>query len=185
VKWALDSGAAGIVVPMVQNKEEAAEIVRFARYPPHGQRSFGPFHAPWADLSEDSDVTKYFTRTAKEISVITMIESVIGIQNAEEIMATKGISGIFIGPVDLRLSMGFSRAAGDETEYVQALEKIVCLGQKLAIPIGIFSATPDVLKAHIKMGFTFFLVAGDTTALVQGATAAVEGAHRAIREIKL
>src|ERR1700753_887291 len=73
-KWALDSGAAGIIVPMVQSKEEAQRIVQYSRYPPLGQRSFGPFNAPWTDLSPDSDVSKYFSSTSKGLAVVAMIE---------------------------------------------------------------------------------------------------------------
>lgn len=185
VKWALDSGAAGIVAPMVQTAEEAERLVRFARYPPLGQRSFGPFNAPWADLSSDSGVGKYFSATSSGVAVIAMIESKAGVQNAESIMSTEGISGVFVGPVDLRLSMGLVGADGKEPEYLQALVKIVRIGKGVGIPVGIFSPSPEALKDHLTMGFSFLLVAGDSTALVNGAELAIDSSRKACREMKL
>jgi 2-keto-3-deoxy-L-rhamnonate aldolase RhmA len=185
VKWALDSGAAGIVVPMVQSKTEAEQIVKYACYPPVGQRSFGPFNAPWTDLSADSDVGKYFSVTASNLAVVAMIESVDGVTNAEDIIKTPGINGIFIGPVDLRLSLGLSGADGVEPEYVEALEKLVRVSHENQVTIGIFSAGPEVLKKHIGMGFDYFLVAGDSTALVTGANAALISCKNAVADAKL
>ncbi|CAK7215382.1 hypothetical protein SBRCBS47491_002467 [Sporothrix bragantina] len=186
VKWALDAGAAGIVAPMVQSAAEAEQLVRFARYPAGGgQRSFGPFNAPWADLGEDSDVPKYFSKTAGDVAVVAMIESRAGVDNAEAILGTPGISGVFVGPVDLRLSMGLAGADGEEAEYVAALSKITRLGKALGKPVGIFSATPAAVQTHARMGFTFLLVAGDSTALVHGAKVALDGCTQALRDVKL
>ncbi|KAF9882944.1 hypothetical protein FE257_004855 [Aspergillus nanangensis] len=155
VKWALDSGATGIVAPMVQSKEEAERLARFARYPPLGERSFRPFNAPWADLSLDSSVQKYLSTTSRDIAVIAMIESRAG------------------------------GADGQEPEYVQALERIVRIARREKIGVGIFSATPEALKVHLAMGFNFVLVAGDSTALMNGATMAMDSASETRRGIKL
>lgn len=186
VKWALDAGAAGIVAPMVQSSEEAERLVRFARYPSAGgQRSFGPFNAPWADLSVDSDINKYFTQTATNVAVIAMIESLDGLTHAEDIFQTEGISGVFVGPVDLRLSMGLAGADGTEREYVEALETIARLGKETSKVVGIFSASPDAVRTHARMGFNFLLVAGDSTALAHGAKIALDGSIQALQEAKL
>lgn len=183
VKWALDSGAAGVVAPMVQSREEAEKLVQFAKYPPLGQRSFGPFNAQWADLAEDSSLQKYVGKTASGVAVIAMIESRAGVENAEAIIGTEGIDAVFIGPIDLRLSLGLSAAPdGKEPEYLQALEKIVQIAKRLGTPVGIFSASPEILKGHVAMGFNFLLVAGDSTALTNGARLAVDSARTACRE---
>lgn len=185
VKWALDAGAAGIVAPMVQSKEEAERLAQFAKYPPLGQRSFGPFNAQWTDLSADSSLAKYVSATSKGVAAIAMIESKAGVENAEAIMSTEGISGIFIGPVDLRLSLGLQGADGQEPEYVKALEKILSIGKRLSMPVGIFSASPDALKVHLRMGFSFLLVGGDTTALANGAKAVVDSSREVCGKTKL
>ncbi len=176
VKWALDAGAHGVVAPMVQTAAEAAQLARYARYPAAGgQRSFGPFNT-------GTDAMTYFARDAPHVAVIAMIESREGVANAEAILATEGIGGVFIGPVDLRLSMGLAGAVGAETEYVAALAKIASIGRRLNKPVGIFSASPAAIREHAALGFSFLLVAGDSTALASGAKLAVEGARGALRE---
>jgi 2-keto-3-deoxy-L-rhamnonate aldolase RhmA len=185
VKWALDAGASGLVVPMVSTKAEVELVIKHARYPPVGQRSFGPFQAPYADLSHDSDMAKYFTQTVKDVSIVPMIESRQGVENAEAIMSTTGVSGVFVGPVDLRLSMGFAGAHGSEEEYLAALKRLVDIGNRNNIPVGIFAATPDILKMLVAMGFTFFLVGGDLMALTLGATEILNKSKAALGEAKL
>jgi 2-keto-3-deoxy-L-rhamnonate aldolase RhmA len=185
LKWALDSGAAGVVIPMVNDKIEMELIIQRARYPPLGQRSFGPFNAPWADLSADSDIPKYFTKTAPNLAVIPMIESVQGVENAEEIISVTGVSGVFVGPVDLRLSMGLNGPHGEEKEYTVALEKILEIGRSLEIPVGIFAASEAVMERMAKMGFLFFLVTGDNAALVSGANSALEKSRVAMQKAKI
>ncbi|MCJ1302420.1 hypothetical protein MMC08_005223 [Hypocenomyce scalaris] len=182
VKWALDSGAAGIVIPMCRNADDVKNIVEWGRYPPVGQRSFGPFQAEWADLEPDSGVNKYFAKTAQDLAILPMIESVEGVENAESLMSVKGISGVFVGPVDLRLSMGLTGADGEEEQWIKALEKIAGLGKKLGIAVGIFSVSPEAMKRQQKMGFSYFLVAGDLTSLSSGAIAALEPYHSAKAE---
>jgi 2-keto-3-deoxy-L-rhamnonate aldolase RhmA len=185
IKWALDSGASGIIVPMVQSKAEMMDIVRHARYPPFGQRSFGPFNAPYADLDEDSNMDKYFNSTAKDIALLPMIESAQGVVNAEEIMSVPGISGVFVGPVDLRLSMGLAGPHGEEKEYLDSLKKIADIGKQRQLPIGIFAANTKLLPKLKKMGFSFFLVGGDVMCLAAGLKDALVSAKQGIQSPKI
>ncbi|ROT38300.1 Phosphoenolpyruvate/pyruvate domain-containing protein [Sodiomyces alkalinus F11] len=185
VKWALDSGANGIVVPMIQSREQAEAVVSHARYPPAGQRSFGPFYAPYANLAGDGTLTGYAAETAKDVSVILMIESAAGVENAEGIMSTPGISGIFVGPVDLRLSLGLSGPHGEEAAYLQALGKIAQLGQQLGVKVGIFVAQPDVMPRLQRLGYSYFLVGGDVMFAGNGARAALTAAKDVLRDSKI
>jgi 2-keto-3-deoxy-L-rhamnonate aldolase RhmA len=114
IKWALDSGADGNIIPMVNNKEEMDLIIKRVIYPPGGARSSGPFRTPFANLDPASTMADYRTQTVKDTAILPMIESVEGVQNAEAIMSTENINGVFIGPVDLRSSMGFHGPDGDE-----------------------------------------------------------------------
>jgi 2-keto-3-deoxy-L-rhamnonate aldolase RhmA len=188
VKWALDSGATGIVAPMLQSRAEAEQLVRWARYPsqhPTGQRSFGPGQAVWADLSQDSDMAKYVGKTSNDVAVVAMIESKAGIANAEGIMSTSGLSGIFIGPVDLRMSLGLPGMDGDEPEYRDLLRKLVAMAKKNGLFIGIYSGSPSILKEHKKLGFDYFLVTSDSQSMVNGATAVLQGCRAAAKDAKL
>lgn len=172
---------------MVQSREEAERVVRYAKYPPIGQRSFGPFNAAWSDPEADKSLPKYFTRARREgqIAVLVMIESRDGIENAEEILSVKGVDGCFVGPVDMRLSLGFNGADGDEKEYLDALEKVVSLSKKYDLVSGIFSAGPEVLKKHVALGFSYSMASSDTGLISVGAKAALEASRKAVTAAKL
>ena len=127
VKWAMDSGASGIVVPMVNNAAEMRAIIDRAIYPPAGRRSFGPLYAPFAHPDGPGmGMGGYFERAQRgEIALLPVIESKEGLKNAEEILSLDGVSGVFIGPADLRLSLGLPPAVdGSEPEFLEALQRI-------------------------------------------------------------
>jgi 4-hydroxy-2-oxoheptanedioate aldolase len=180
IKWALDSGVSGIIVPMVNTKAEMDEIVKRAKYPPRGQRSNGPFRTPFADLNEKStSFGRYLMETAKDVAILPMIESVEGLENVEAILSTESVNGVFIGPVDLRNSMGLSGSDGTEEEYILALQKILDITKRLGIPAGILGSQDD-LSRQVKMGFDYFLLAGDAGLLVLGADMALGKAQASI-----
>lgn len=184
IKWALDSGASAIIVPMVNTKEEIDLIIKRGRYPPLGARSSGPFRTPFADLAETStSFAKYLTETSKDVCILPMIESVEGVENAEAIMSTKGVDGVFVGPVDLRHSMGLTGSDGTEELYVQALKKILGIAKRLGIPVGILGS-PDALDKQVEIGFDYFLLVGDSALLVQGAEFALSKAKGQIEKVR-
>ena len=184
IKWALDSGVAAIIVPMVNTKEEIDLIIKRGRYPPLGQRSSGPFRTPFADLAETStSFAKYLTQSVKDVCILPMIESVEGVENAEAIMTTKGVDGIFIGPVDLRNSMGLPGSDGTEEVYVRALQKILTIAKRLQIPVGILGSA-TALHKQVEMGFDYFLLVGDSGLLIQGAETALSNAKSSIKKAR-
>lgn len=106
---ALDAGAMGIICPMINSRAEAEAFVSYMRYPPAGQRSFGPTRAAFA-------MPGYSPAVNDEVLALAMIETAEGIANLEEIAATPGLDGLYIGPADLtlgtqngRLAPGFDR----------------------------------------------------------------------------
>ena len=96
---ALDAGAMGIICPMINTKAEAEALVRAGRYPPMGERSFGPYRA--SQYGAD-----YWQKANEEILLFAMVETRQAVSNLEEILSVKGISGVYVGPSDLSLSMG-------------------------------------------------------------------------------
>lgn len=158
IKWSLDCGAPGILVPMVQSQAEMEQIIQNAVYPPRGQRSFGPTMAPFADLDAASTTAKYLSQTSKNIAVIPMIESVQGLQNAESICSVEGVTAVFIGPVDLRFSMGLPGGEGDEGIYLEALQKVLNICKSLGRPVGTFAADEEMCRKRTAEGFDFLLV---------------------------
>ncbi|KAG4421599.1 hypothetical protein IFR04_005218 [Cadophora malorum] len=182
IKWALDSGVSAIIVPMVNNKAEVDLIVKRACYPPLGQRSSGPFRTPFADLEEKTtSFANYVSKKSKEVIVMAMIESVEGIENAEAIITTEGVGGIFVGPVDLRSSMGLPGSDGDETIYLDGLKKILSIAKRISIPVGILGSQ-DNMARQVEMGFDYFLLAGDAALLVQGAELVLGKANATLKQ---
>jgi 2-keto-3-deoxy-L-rhamnonate aldolase RhmA len=102
VQRALDLGAMGVVVPMVNSVAEAQALARAAKYPPLGQRSFG------SDLTWHYGAD-YHERANDETLLLVQVEHIDSVNAVDEIMAIPGVDGCFIGPTDLALSMGLSR----------------------------------------------------------------------------
>lgn len=180
IKWALDSGAAGIVIPMVTKAQECEDIIQRAIYPPQGQRSFGPFLAPYADIDPLSDIAKYVQERAKDVSIIPMIESVEGVQNAEEILSVPGVTGCFVGPFDLRQSLGLPGGDGEEPAYISALEKILEAGKKNKVVVGTVGATESSARRKTEMGFKFLLTGQEPNFLAVGAKGVLQQCQRGV-----
>jgi 2-keto-3-deoxy-L-rhamnonate aldolase RhmA len=107
-------------------------------------------------------VLKYRDEISKDVQIIAMIESIQGLQNAEEIIAVEGITAVFVGPVDLRMSMGLKGGDGTEDDYLEALKKLVRISKAHNKPIGIFADGPDSCRSRACEGFDFLLVCTET-----------------------
>ncbi|MBI1384886.1 MAG: 2,4-dihydroxyhept-2-ene-1,7-dioic acid aldolase [Rhizobiales bacterium] len=103
VSRALDAGAAGVVVPMVNSAEEAAALVRAAKYPPLGARSWGPYRAA---LTSSGD---YLSDANEATLAFAQIETAAAVEALDGIVATAGIDGLLVGPNDLALSLTGAR----------------------------------------------------------------------------
>src|SRR5205823_3033582 len=102
IKRALDTGAMGVVVPMVNSREEAEAAVAACRYPPRGTRSVGgSVHA----LNFAAAAADYFARADEEVLVVLQCEHITAVEHADEIFSAPGIDAIFVGPNDLEASM--------------------------------------------------------------------------------
>jgi 2-keto-3-deoxy-L-rhamnonate aldolase RhmA len=184
IKWALDSGAAGVIIPMVRSRAECADIIERSLYPPLGQRSFGPFHAPFADTDRYSDVGKYMSKSSKKVAILPMIESLQGVQQAEEILSVKGVTGCFVGPFDLRLSMGLPGGDGEEPVFIQALEKILSIGKRYDLEIGTVAGSEAAARRKKEMGFSFLLAGSDGSFLAAGCQTAWQQCSKGVRAAK-
>ncbi|MFT3689637.1 HpcH/HpaI aldolase family protein [Paenirhodobacter sp.] len=167
---ALDAGAQGIICPMVNSAEEAAEFVSYLRYPPLGQRSYGPTRAAFAYGS-------YGLAANDEVLALAMIETRQGVDNLDAIAATPGLDGIYIGPADLtlgtqegRLPPGFDR---EEPEIIALIQRIRDACKANGIRACIHCGTPDYAARAIGWGFDLTTVGGDTRLLATAAAASV------------
>ncbi|MER8864627.1 aldolase/citrate lyase family protein [Mesorhizobium sp. M0751] len=168
---ALDAGAYGIVCPMVNTGAQAAEFVSYLRYPPLGQRSFGPTRVSFAAGSN------YAGEANDEILAFAMVETKHAMDNLDEIAATPGLDGIYVGPADLTLSLtqgrlppGFDR---EEPEMIDALRRIVAACKANGIKAALHCGTADYAARAIEWGFNMTTVAGDSRLLAAAAAASV------------
>ena len=159
IKRVLDTGAWGIVVPMVNSREEAEAAVAAARYAPLGGRTIGgQLHA----ANFDTDSATYYARANEEILVVLMAEHIKAIEAAEDILSVPGIDVVFIGPNDLHNSMGKPPAFDSEhKEYVDALKHILKTAKKYGVAPGIHVADAAAAKRRIDEGFQFIAVASE------------------------
>jgi 4-hydroxy-2-oxoheptanedioate aldolase len=169
IKRVLDCGAHGIVVPMVNTREEAEAAVAAAKYPPTGIRSVGGvLHA----MNFKTDPATYYARANDEILVVVQAESPQGVANAEEILSVPGVDAVFIGPNDLLSMMGQTpRMENDSPQFVEALDHILKTAQKHGVAAGIHTANHEACSRRMAQGFRFMAIASDARFLVAGGQA--------------
>ncbi len=164
---ALDAGAYGVVCPMVNTAEQAAEFVSYMRYPPLGQRSFGPTRANF------SSGANYAHEANGEMLAFAMVETAEAMQNLDEIAATPGLDGIYVGPADLTFSLTQGRLAPafdrEEPEMIDALKKIVAACKKNNIRAALHCGTPEYAVRAVDWGFNMTTVSGDSRLLATAA----------------
>lgn len=169
-KWALDAGAWGLVVPMVNSPAEAAAAVRWTRYPPEGMRSIGGIFAPYGFAA--SGWSEYANHANREILLVIQIESAAALQHVEEILAVPGIDAAFVGPNDLHAQLGLPPSSeGDEAEFVAALERIKAAARPHKLPLGIYSSDGVAAAMRLRQGFQMVSITNDAVLLAAGAAA--------------
>lgn len=170
VMKALDAGAQGIICPMVNTADEAAEFVSYMRYPPQGQRSFGPTRASFA-------YGGYGHSANDEVLALAMIETAAGVANLDAIAATHGLDGIYIGPADLTLgTQGAALPIGldrEEPEMIEIIKRILASCKRNNIRACLHCGTPAYAARAIEWGFDLTTVSGDTKLLSAAAASSV------------
>lgn len=177
LKRALDNGAFGVIVPMVNSREEAEAAVRHTRYQPLGTRSIGgQMHA----VNFATDTATYFSKANGEILLIVMIEHVDAVERVEEILSVPGVDAWFIGPNDLHNSMGLRPVfESDNPRFLAAVAKILETGKRLGIPGGIHVVSGEAAKRRIAEGFQFIAIGSDAGMMLSQAAALTRDAGMA------
>lgn len=163
---ALDAGAVGIIVPLVNTGADAAAAVAAAKYPPMGGRSYGPMRSALRIGPVPADANA-------ATLVFAMIETPDGLKNVKEICATPGLDGIYVGPSDLAIAVGgaFPGDPAIEAEFNAALEAIAEAAASAGVAAGIHTASGDIAAQRLRQGYTFTTVASDLTHLELAAKA--------------
>ncbi len=167
---ALDLGAIGVIVPLVESAEQAAAAVAACRYPPAGTRSYGPIRATDALGSVDPAVL------GGEVLCVAMVETRRGLDNVEEIAATAGLDAIYIGPSDLAVALGLPPDQRGDA-HAEAVDAILAACRRHGIVAGFHCRTGEVAAARAAQGFTLVTFATDFTLLRLGAAQELERAR--------
>ncbi|MEO8115088.1 MAG: aldolase/citrate lyase family protein [Phenylobacterium sp.] len=160
---ALDSGAYGIICPMINDPRECAAFVAACRYPPLGFRSSGPTRAV---LYAGPD---YQAHANGEMLAIAMIETAQGLANVEAIAATPGLDGLYIGPSDLSLALGGPPGQDSSAPALMAaFDRILAAGKAAGVKVCVHTASPAYAQSMLTRGFHMVTVAGDLRFLMSG-----------------
>lgn len=152
----LDAGAYGVVVPMVDSREQAQAAVRACRYPPDGIRSFGPARASlYAGRG-------YVEQINGEIACIVMVETAEALQNLDGILSTPGVDAVYIGPSDLAYALGLT-PTGDNSDprHVEAVTCIFDAAKKHGIAAGIHTGSMEYARRYLDQGFHMVTLGSD------------------------
>lgn len=154
---ALDAGAAGVIVPLVDNAEQAAQAVRAARYPPHGIRSGGGVR-PLANFGR-------YVAAADTLVTIAMVETRAGVEQAAAIAATPGVDMVLIGSGDLALSLG---VAAGHADFEAACGRVLAACTGAAVPCGIFTGSTQAALQRRREGYHMVVAAIDLEIAARG-----------------
>jgi 4-hydroxy-2-oxoheptanedioate aldolase len=164
-KRVLDEGSLGVVFPFTSTRELAERAVASCRYPPLGDRGFGPALA----MSRYGMGGPEYVKFANEnVLVVVIIERKEAVENIESIASVPGIGVLFVGVNDLSFSLGIGGRTTDPL-VEQALTKVLDAGRRHGIPVGYPTGNPDEINKRIAQGFRFFQASSDTGLMASGA----------------
>jgi len=170
---ALDAGAAGVIVPMVNSAAEAEAAARACRYPPQGYRSWGPTRASLGDPDHSPEVVN------RSVLCLAMVETIEAVERIDEITSVPGVDGVFVGPWDLSLSAsGDIESPGRMPRDVELIETVGAACRRHDLLAGIACAAPEDVHRWREAGFLMFSLQSDV-ALLSGASVASLTAARA------
>lgn len=173
IRQALDLGAQGVIVPLVNSAAEAERAVAAAKFPPAGVRGF----AYSRSNEHGAEFESYASRANDEICVVVMVETRKAVAEIDQILAVDGVDGVFVGPYDLSGSYGIPGQVG-HTDVIRAQCRIVEACERAGKSAGLHVVTPSSANVHAAMeaGFTFIALGMDTVFLGSAAGEALERA---------
>jgi 2-keto-3-deoxy-L-rhamnonate aldolase RhmA len=168
IKRVLDTGPDGIIIPLVNSKEEAEAAIKAMKYPPWGERGAGLSRAQAYGMH----MGEYMSTANEEVCTILMIEHIKAVENIDEILSVKGVDSIMIGALDLSGSMGILGHT-DDPKVETAIQTVLSACKRAGIPCGIIAGSPEVANKRIKEGFQNIILGIDILYLVGAASSAL------------
>ncbi len=170
VSRVLDFGAEGIIAPMINTEADARAFAAAAKYPPVGERSWGPHRATM--LAGIADQKNYLAEANDLTVTLAMIETKTALANLDSIAATPGIDGLFLGPSDLSIALSQGRSLDPLSKAVDAeLDRIVAAARKTGKIAGAYCHTAERAVTLAERGVRFLAVSSDMAFLRAGAAA--------------
>ena len=167
---ALDFGAEGIIAPMINTVEDARAFVSVAKYPPIGERSWGPQRA--MTLAGVPDMKTYLREANDLVVTIAMIETRTALANLDAIAGTEGIDALFVGPSDLSIALTEgAEVEPHSAEVERELDRVVAAARKAGKIPGLYCANAERALFAAKRGFRFCAVGSDLGFLRMGTAA--------------
>jgi 2-dehydro-3-deoxyglucarate aldolase len=164
IKQAMDAGAHGVIVPMVNSAQEAQDAVEAAYYPPRGRRGVGLSRAQRYGM----DFQAYVERMSSQTVVIVQIEHIEAVEHLREIVRTPGVDGFLVGPYDLSGSLG---CPGDwnDPSVKEALEQVEAVIQEDIVPAGFHVVHSDrsELESRVQSGYRIIAYGDDLVWLAE------------------
>jgi 4-hydroxy-2-oxoheptanedioate aldolase len=176
-KRVLDAGAWGIVVPMVNSREEAERAVEATRFPPRGSRSVG---GSIPALRFGTTGAEYLRRADDEVLLVIQIEHVDAVEHCDEILSVPGVDACFIGPNDMAASMGIGLGVpleGDHPRMVEAIAHVQKTAKACGVAPGIHCSDSNGVNQRISEGFQFLALASELRYLLSGLKDAIGGVN--------
>src|SRR5216684_3065565 len=166
IKRVLDNGAHGIVVPMVNSREEAENAVAAVFYPPRGNRSVGgSVHA----LNFDTTAVDYFAHAEEELLIVLQCEHIRAVEDAEAIFSVPGIDAIFVGPNDLAASMRSKEGKPPSGEATaKAMKHILATCRKHKVAAGLHCLSGEEARHRIEEGWQFVAIGSELKMMLNG-----------------
>lgn len=164
LKRALDLGSFNVMVPFVENAEQARAAVNAVKYPPFGTRGFAAVHrasryGTWANYGNEAN---------DAVTCILQIETPNALNNLEEIAAVPGVDALFLGPGDLSAACGHIGNPG-HPEIQAMISDAVVRAKKIGMPMGIVGGTPQLVQSYLEQGYAFAAVASDMAMMMNKA----------------
>jgi 4-hydroxy-2-oxoheptanedioate aldolase len=166
IKRVLDNGAHGIVVPMVNSRDEALAAVAASLYPPVGTRSVGgSVHA----LNFGTTAPDYYSHANDELLIVLQCEHIRAVEDADAIFSVPGIDAIFVGPNDLAASMRGSDGRPPSGEATaQAMKHILATCKKHNVPAGVHVTSAEEARHRIEEGWQFLAIGSELKMMLDG-----------------
>ena len=164
IKPVLDLGADGIIVPMVQTAADVARAVSACRYPPLGERGFGPLRP--LDYGR-GDAVQFCDHADENVMVVAQVEQAEAVDNIDAILAVEGLTSLAFGPMDLSASLGHRGQPG-HPDVLAAVRQVIDRARQAGVPTGVsIGSSPAQVLQWVELGVNWIAFGADVTLMIQ------------------